>query len=122
MEYWKNLESKFSIRLYEYLYSVYCKRLSGINNNINGYAKSELEVNISLDELKYWLILDKCKTYDNFGKFREKVLDIAVREINKYTNIFVSYSCKKTGRKVTGLSFFIQIKIKYNISFTYQRG
>ena len=47
------------------------------------------------------------KTYDNFGAFRQKVLDPAVKEINEITDLNVSYKLIKTGRFVTHVKFTI---------------
>lgn len=47
------------------------------------------------------------KTYDNFGAFRQKVLEPAVKEINEITDLNVSYKLIKIGRFVTHVKFTI---------------
>ena len=64
-----------------------------------------------VDKLKKFLMVDKVKTYENFGKFREKILTVAINEINKHSDITVSYEVSgKEVRKITELTFFIKRK------------
>ncbi|RKQ13450.1 replication initiation protein [Ureibacillus endophyticus] len=42
------------------------------------------------------------KTYQNTAQFKRGVLDVAIKEINKYTELQVSYKEIKTGRAITG--------------------
>ena len=68
-------------------------------------------VSVSLDRLKKFLMIDKIKTYEDFGKFREKVLTVAINEINKYSDITITYEVSgKVVRKITELTFFIERK------------
>ena len=70
-------------------------------------------VSVSVDRLKKFLMVDKVKTYENFGKFREKILTVAVNEINKHSDITISYEVSgKEVRKITELTFFIEPKDK----------
>ena len=65
----------------------------------------------SVDRLKKFLMVDKIKTYDDFGKFREKVLTVAIDEINEYSDITISYEVSgKIARKITELTFYIERK------------
>ena len=68
-------------------------------------------VSISIDKLKKFLMVDKINTYENFGKFREKVLTVAINEINKCSDITVSYEVSgKIARRITELTFVIERK------------
>ena len=68
-------------------------------------------VSVSVDKLKKFLMVDKVKTYENFGKFREKILTVAINEINKHSDITVSYEVSgKEVRKITELTFVIERK------------
>lgn len=85
-----DMSSKYSMRLYELLKSW------------DGLKQKEFDVDelrVSIDALK--------KTYAGFGKFKQTVLDPAVREINEYTDLKVSYRTKSYGRKITAVVFDI---------------
>ena len=43
--------------------------------------------------------------YERMHNFKARVLDLAVNEINKHTDILVSYEQHKAGRVITGFSF-----------------
>ncbi len=81
------MTSKHSPRLYEILKSYQL-------NNSSWY--------FDVDELKR---LMDCENYDRWPDFRRFALDPAVEEINKYTDILVTYDAKKEGRKVTRIVF-----------------
>jgi plasmid replication initiation protein len=57
----------------------------------------------SIDELKDRLELDN--EYDRIGNLKERVIDPAIEEINQYSDLWVKYSQRKTGRKVTHFLF-----------------
>ena len=48
--------------------------------------------------------------YPLFKDFRRYVLDVAVKEINGYTDINVYWNPIKTGRSVTAIEFNIEMK------------
>lgn len=82
------MKSKYSIRLYEILKSHQYKR----------------EALISLDALRAML---KCENYERYSNMRQKVLEVAVREINANTDLFVDYEPIKAGKKVCEVKFTI---------------
>jgi len=85
------LKSSYSFRLYELLKSYsYLRRKS--------FTIEELRENIAASH------------YHNFKDFRKFVLDKATKEINKYTDIEVSYEKELEGRRVVGITFFIKQK------------
>ena len=81
-------KSQFSIRLYEILKSYQWRH----------------EVTLVLDELKVSMFAEN---YKNFKDFRNRVLDVAVREINQYSDITVNYTPITKGRKTVALRFEI---------------
>lgn len=93
------MQSKYSIRLYELLKSW---EKAGSKH----FDVAELKTRIDADQ----------KSYENFGIFRKKVLDVAVSEINEYTDIHVTYDEEKTGKKVTGITFRITVKDDVDIN------
>ena len=98
MNYYYQMTSQYSMRLYELLKSY------------DGFPYKEFDV----DDLK--IRIDAMnKSYSNFGVFRIKVLDIAIKEINEITDLFVSYEeGKKRGRKILTIKFNIRKKTKKN--------
>lgn len=91
-----SMRSQYSIRVYELLKS-----------HENQYI--DIGVEYTLEELrKIWMIDDD--KYAKWFDFKRYVLDTAVKEINKLTDVFVSYNPIKTGRSVTAVQFFIQLK------------
>lgn len=89
------LKSSFSIRLYELL-----KQYEGIGERC-----------FEIDHLKDILgIADD--TYRLYGSFKQKVLAVARREINKETDISFSFTEEKEARKVVRLKFHIQANIR----------
>lgn len=86
------LKSKHSIRLFE-LFRSY---------SYQSYISFEVE------EFKKLLFLED--NYKNFAHLKKYVLDKAITEINKYTELEVSYKAIKKGRKVIEIAFQIKKK------------
>ena len=87
------MKSKYSIRLYEILKSY---------QNLGQYE-------VEIEQLKMLL---NAEAYDDFKDFRVKVLGIAMREINDYSDILASYELEKKGRKFHKIKFLIKPKYK----------
>lgn len=93
LEYILQLGSPYSHRIYE----ISCKwRNAGVRE-------------FELEELKQIIGAVK-KSYDNYGSFKQKVLNPSLKEINEKTDIDISFEEVKTGRKVTSIIFFIKSK------------
>ncbi len=90
-----SMNSRFSIKLYNLLRSWQGKET----------------VYFEVDYLKELLNIT-AKSYDNFAKFRQTVLDVAVNEINEKTTLEVSYKglppTKGGSRKITRVVFYIK--------------
>lgn len=84
--------SYYAIRLYEI---IKCE------DGATGSMKSELEFEV--EELRKYF--DCEKKYSAFKDFRKNVIDVAVREINAKSDIFVIPNYKKVGRAITSISF-----------------
>lgn len=82
------MKSAYSFRIYELLKSY-------------AFAKSHT---FDIDDLKQKLTAGR---YENFKDFRRKVIEIAVKEINLYTDIEVSWEPIKYGNKVIQVRFDI---------------
>lgn len=83
-----SMKSKYAVSLYELLKSY---------SNIGAYE-------VRVQELKEIL---QTAEYKEFNNFRVKVLDKAISEINKYTDIKVGFSTKRENRKITKIYFRI---------------
>lgn len=94
MNYYYQMNSKYSMRLYELLKSWEGRKTVRFE---------VIELRASIDAMK--------KSYDNFGMLKLKVINPSVEEINEITDINISYKEIKRGRKVTHLEFTID-KIK----------
>lgn len=92
------LQSSYSIRLYEILKK---------NGNL-------VKVDFELEELCN--ILKVPDSFKTFGKFKEKVLNIAEKELVQHTDISFEYEAIKTGKKVTGISFRVFINRDNTVS------
>lgn len=89
------LSSQYALRLYEMLTQ----------------WRAKGKVSMKLDELrfKFGLLDDE---YQRMHDFKKRVLDMAVNEINKHTDLAVSYEQHKQGRVITGFTFAIKQKTK----------
>lgn len=85
------MKSKYSFRIYELLKS---------------YAFTKKHT-FNIDELKKTLIAEH---YQNYKDFRKKVLEVAEKEINEYTDLQISYEPIYKGRKVIQVNFEIKQK------------
>lgn len=92
--YTAKMKSKYSIRLYELLYSYY-------------YNKFEpYEFDLSLDELKQKLYIN----YKLYADIVKRAIIPALGEINRLTDINVEYEPIKKGRKVEYIKFKLEFK------------
>lgn len=94
--------SYYAIRLYEI---IKCE------DGLTGGAKSELDFEI--DELRQYF--DCEQKYKLFADFKRKVIEVAVREINEKSDIYIIPIYKKTGRAVTSIRFEIHSNHKKTI-------
>lgn len=80
------MKSAYAIRLYELLAQYQ-----------NGHRE------IAIDDLRRWLVLED--RYPSIKDFKLRVLDPAVAQINEHSPLAVTWTQRKTGRKVTHLAF-----------------
>lgn len=88
-------KSKYSIRLYELAKSIHYKELE------------EYRRTYTVDELKRLL---GAETYAEYRDFKRRVLDIAVNEINSYSDKLLSYEPIKKGKSVVGIELIVNSK------------
>jgi hypothetical protein len=89
-----NLEGKHAITLYEIAIK---------------YHKVQIP-EYSIEEFRKITNTSKSKSYDNFARLKTKVIIPAIEEINKQTDINLSYSIRKIGRKVEFIKFKVEPK------------
>lgn len=82
------MKSKYSIRIYELLKGNQYKR----------------QFRMPLGDLRRVL---KCENYEKYANLKQKVLEVAVREINQHSDLFVEYEGIKEGRKVIAVEFTV---------------
>lgn len=89
-----NLNSGYAVRLYELCIS---------------WRKTGKVPKIELDDLRNKLgVLDG--EYQRMERFKARVIDLAIKQINDHTDITAEYKQHKTGRKVTGFTFTFKQK------------
>lgn len=99
-----NLTSIHAIRVYEMLMQ---------------WRKTKAPPTIALDELRLRLgVADD--EYPRMDNFKSRVLDMAISQINEYTDITAKYEQIKEGRKITGFKF--SYKDKENAKATKAKG
>lgn len=92
-------KSYYAIRLYEIIKCV---------DGETGNSQSELEFEI--EELRQYF--DCESKYKLFTDFKRNVIEVAVREINEKSDIWLKPTYKKWGRAVTSVSFEIHANFK----------
>ena len=92
------IKSKYSIRLYELFKSFAYKGI----------------VNISIKDLREWLC---CETkYEQYKEFNRNILQKSINEINRYTDLNISYLPIYAARKVNSITFNISVKDEAEIA------
>ena len=76
---------------------------------LKSYSYNHSQVDYDIDVLRKKLGYDN-SAYEEFKAFRRRCIEPAMKEINEYTDLNVSYTTEKKGRKVTGLVFSISHK------------
>ena len=108
--------------------SKYAKRLYALACQWRTVGKIEMPID-KLKEMLY-LIDPEGKEKEQFrqlGQFREKVLDIAKRQINEHTDVRFDYELKKCGRSFETIILYIdyrkerQLTIDFNQSIDFQK-
>lgn len=89
------LSSVYAIRLYELL--------------IRWRSTGNLYISIEDLRARLGLLEDE---YKKMGDFKKRVLTVAINQINKFTDITVSYIQKKEGRSISELHFMFEEKVK----------
>ena len=91
------MKSFYSIRLYELL-----------KLTVGEDRRKKIEYTFSIQYLREYL---ECEhKFKQIGQFKDKILDIAVRDISEYSEYNCTYECKKTSRSITDIIFYLELK------------
>ena len=112
LKYVTKLTSVYSIRLYELL-----KQYQSLE--MRSFKLEELRDVLGLNEKKGNKVVRKM---GRFPDFRRYVLEIAQREINQKTDIDISYTTKKSGKKIAQIVFYIEKKAANNLPDTVEEA
>lgn len=93
------MKSVYAIRIFEMLQS-----------KIMGQAVDGTHVVLTVQEIRE--ACDCEDKYPAFGNFRDKVLSVAAREIERATTYNLSFTYQKNGRRVVAIDFFMQSKFR----------
>ena len=91
------MQSFYAIRLYELL-----------QMRIGMDKKKTMMYQFGISELR--TILECEKKFKQIGEFKRFVLDIAIKEISDRTEYRCTYECNKTGRIITDIIFYLELK------------
>ena len=91
------------------LTSTYAKRIYQIASQ----WKNKGSITYTIDELKVMLYLKdpkgrKSEQYKQIGDFKKKVLNVAKRQINEHTELFIEYELHKKSRSYHSITFHIK--------------
>ena len=95
-----------------YTQPLYARLMLHMRNKDNGGIKQRWSETIPLDQLRLTLDAEK---YDRFSNFRQKVLEVAVQQINEsvYTRFTVKWAVdedSKIGKRVTAIRFTMSLR------------
>ena len=91
--------TKYDLKRIAKMSSAYAIRLYELLIQWGSVGKREVE----LEWLKKVLMVEK--EYDRLDNFKKRVLDVALSQINEFSDLTASYTQRKTGRVVTHLLF-----------------
>lgn len=105
-EYMVMVKKQFtSYQLYSAL-SMSSKHAKRIYLLCSKWKENEISKVYPVEDLKEMLELEE--GYDKWNDFKKRVLDVAVKQINEYSNIHISYNASKLMREYKFVQFFIK--------------
>lgn len=96
LEHVKAFENKYSMRVYEWLLKELTQRKT---------HKANIE--ISIDEFKFMMMLENHKSYDLYKEFNRKILTPVTKDLNTYSNMNLDIG--KRGRPADTLIFQVEL-------------
>ena len=95
----KKLDTVYSLRMYELMLMIYKKNLANYN-----FGNKDIRV-IEVDDLRFFL--NCLNSYSSFKLFKIRVIEPALKEITKKTELSVTAEYLRTGRKIDRIRFHI---------------
>ena len=105
---WAKMKGKYTIPLCQYFISRYDKQMSAIDKRSKKEREQfpiPLDITISVENLRLMLKIEELSSYKEYKKLNSKILKHAIEEINKYSEITVSYVGE--GRPIDRIRFTI---------------
>ena len=104
----RRLKSIFSMRLY-----IMLQRITP-NFSLTDFKSNEGQypLIVKLNELHRYLGTDQVKSYSRIERFKEKVLDMAMEEINEKTDLCFTYMGRRSGRVIGKIEFTVAHNLK----------
>lgn len=96
LEHVKAFENKYSMRVYEWLLKELTQRKTHKAN-----------VEISINEFKFMMMLENHKSYDLYKEFNRKILTPVTKDLNTYSNM--TLDIEKRGRPADTLIFQVEL-------------
>jgi plasmid replication initiation protein len=96
--------TKYDLKMIAKMSSAYAIRMYELLIQWGSVGKREVE----LEWLKKVLMVDK--NYERLDNFKKWVLDVALSQVNEFSDLTASYTQRKTGRVVTHLIFIFSKK------------
>ena len=107
-----NLVMPFLLRLKENFTGYYLSNIANLKSiyalRLYNILKADAYRRVVEYELEAFKIMIDC-SYDKTSNLKQKVLEVAKKEINIKTDLIINYEMIKTGRKVTSIRFYIEV-------------
>lgn len=100
-----SFKSTYAIRIYEIINAY-------MNDNNLPYADNAIEISLSVDELRK--NTDTVNKFKRFSNFKLRVIDTAIKEINKKSKYYITVTPYKDGRAVRGFDFLIESRVGHH--------
>lgn len=98
--------TKYKLEIVARMSSVYAIRIYELLIQWNSVGQREIEI----EELKKILMVEN--EYPRIFSFKKRVIDVALAQINEFSDIKVDYTQRKTGREVTHFIFKFDKKVE----------
>jgi plasmid replication initiation protein len=108
----KNQFTSFRLENVLYLKSCHAIKLYQLLAQYKNFGVREIQIS----DLRSILGIETLSTYKLYGNIKSKILEISKREINNKTDLTISYSEIKKGRKVEAIKFKITQKPESKLS------
>lgn len=105
--------TRYKVKAFFSLSSVYAWRILESLLEKKGYFEQghkEIFLPLPIEDVRFRLNISDGLYDGRMNNFRKYVLDEPIKEINEKTDYFVWYEVQKTGRKVTGFTFYLKFK------------